>query len=194
MSSCVIPTTRSPGYLFLSYTHTSAGLNHTVAVHFLDGVDPADIINHRITAGNWADLVQQCLTNQFQITGWGVKLPGGLHFYDEAFTTIRTGNRTPRTGMQDARSSTVTITGKGIPGTIGECAGPTRHFLHTGAGYTFPPGAKYALASETVEMEDVASFLFSHSDIWADYYGQKAGAHTLYPVQYNAGTQRKVGT
>jgi len=194
MSTCVPPITRSPGFLYLEYVHTSQGLQHTVAIRFTHDADITDITEARLTATDWAINLYPCMTAQFSIQGWGIRNADGDHYYSEAFVTPYPGTHGGITGMQDAVSSTVSITGQGLPPSPGVCYGRTKHTFHTGAAFTFSPKRKFTNTVENAPLDDLGAWLFAQSHVWADYYGQEASVHVQYPVQYHAGYQRKWGT
>lgn len=194
MSTCTIPTTYSPGHLFLDYSHTTQAQEHRTSVRYQYGTDLADIPARRLEAEDVAVLLQACQTVAFDITGWGIRDASGGVVYAEPFHSPYTGSHPVASGMADARSSTVTITGKGIPFNPGDCSGPTRMVFHVGSAILFSPGKKYMPNGEDSDFDNLAGFFLGHAWLWSDYYGQAAGVNSRYPVQYNARVQKKVGT
>lgn len=194
MSTCTMGSNRSPGHLFLDYIHTTQALPHKCSVRIIFGVDITDIINLRIDANDWALKVAGCMTTALRIDGWGVRASDGSFTYAEPFATSYLGLHGVTSGMQDARSSTLTFTGRGFPAIPGNCTGPARLVIHTGAAYLFTPGLKSIANGVDTGLDALAAFLLTHEDIWADYYGQPAGVNGKYPVQYNATVQKRFGT
>ena len=194
MPTCIQPSQLSPGHLFLDYLHITQAVAHKCSVRFLAHVDIYDIPGRTIDANNLAALVANCLPIQVRIHGWGIRDNNGATLYSAPFASSYLGSHPVAAGMQDAVSSTVTFTGKGIPGTVGLCSGPTRLVLHTANAFLFTPKSKSIPSGTDADLDALATFLLSHSDLWADYFGQGAGVNGKYTVQYNAHDQRKNGT
>lgn len=194
MASCTIGPNLSPGHMWLDYVHVSQSVPHKCSVRVVFGTDITDIINLRTDANDWADKVADCLTSNFHIVGWGIRDNGNSYTYSEPFGSPYPGTHSAAAGMPDAVSSTVTFNGRGIPASPGLCTGPARLLLHTGNTYLFSPRLKSIPATTDPFLDALATFLLSHEDLWADYYGQIAGVNGKYTVQYNATVQKKLGT
>lgn len=191
--SCLPSNNRSPGYIYVEYEHTSQSLAHRVRIRLHYGVDPADTLAAATAANQWANLLQDCVTNDFRFVAWGTLDAQKNPVASGAFAAPYVGTHVAAAGAQDYRSATVTITGRGQSLNVGECTGEARMVLFTGRTYLFLPGQKNIPAGVDTALDALRDFLDNHGYLWSDFYGHFAGARGRYPVQKNAAIQRRHG-
>lgn len=184
------PGTRSPGFLTLVYT--TAGRQHEASVRFINGVDLNDVSTIRTNATDLANQVKTVLPVGSTISAWRIKSPTGVRLYEEAFSPVIAGLHAA--GGTASVSSTLTITGKGVPVTLEKASGQTRFVLYTGNAYVPPAGARYIASSTDASLLNLVALLHSNLRYYADYYGQHAEPRSTVQVQYNAYTQKRYGT
>lgn len=193
--SCTQPATRSPGYLALIYQHTSQLLPHRMRVRLQLGADPYNSGQMSTAADSWSDAASGILNPGFNITGWASYNADGDSVLTGSFGASIPGAHSSPVGTQDYKSATITFTGRGIPGSTGECSGEARNVVFCGATYLFVPGErKFVIATDAALVLYVNFLVANGVKLWGDYYGNRAGARGLATVQYNAATQKRSGT
>lgn len=184
------PGTRSPGFLTLVYSH--AGDNHEASVRFINGVDLNDVTAIRTDASNLAAAVKVVLPPTCVINAWRIKDPNHVRLYEEAFSPTIAG--THATSGNDWRSSTCTITGKGVSTGVTVASGQCRLELFTGHAHQPIAGEKFFLASSDASWNTLVTLLHTNLRYWADYFGQHAEPRQAITVQFNAAVQRRKGS
>ena len=184
------PGTRSPGKLGLLYG--TFGHNHVCAIHFVTGTDINGVSAIRTEAAAFAAALKQVLSPDTVITGWRIILPGGSTGYEEAFGTPINGTHSASgTGYA---SYTLTLSGLGVPTSVGGSKGKTRVVWFP--WNAFPPGSlvKQLAVSGDAGLTALKNYLHASTMCFADFYGQHAEPHAWATVQFNARIQRTVGT
>ena len=184
------PGTRSPGKLALVYT--TAGRQHEASVRFLTGVDINDITTIRTNATTLAGLVKAVLPVASQITAWRIKDPNGLRLYEEAFSPVIAGTHSASGNAWV--STTITITGKGVPIDLAHAAGQCRFPIYTSNAYAFGAGTRFINSNFDASLQALVDHMHSNLRYFADFFGQHAEPRSTVTVQFNAYTQRKYGT
>lgn len=189
---CQAPNTRYPGTLFWAYTQ--AGNVHTASMHLIVGTVLTDIVNLRIEAERIAQSWAAAVYSGVIITGWGIRLQDGTVYYQENFVQPAVGSHVAVTGLADAYSKTITMTGQGVPSQPGRCRGQFRFEFFVGRTYQFGPGQKHMTAADDNALSAL-QMAFDHSTYGpADFYGQQGEMRAVYPIQYNGHTQKHLGT
>jgi len=183
------PGTRSPGRLVLLYN--TFAHNHQAGAHFVTGTDLTAISAIRTEANAFAAAFKQVLSPDTNITGWRIVMPDGTTGYEELFSPAIPGTHSASgTGYV---SYSVTLSGLGVPTTVGGARGKTRVVAFT--WNAFPPGGgvkQYAVSGDT-GLTALSNYLHSSLKVWADFYGQHAEPHSWATVQFNAHVQRTSG-
>lgn len=190
---CTPPPTSSPGYLYLAYNQSVIAF-HTARWAFIDGVDITDTVNLRIEANRIAAILVDALQAQFAITDWGILQSDGTHYYSEPFITPYIGTHSAAAGSDDYFSRTITFTGRGNASAPGVCTGQSRSVLFVGNTYQFVRGEKRFAVATDVDLNNYLTALNASTYLPADKYGQQVTYGASAPVQFNAHTQRAVGT
>lgn len=192
--ACTPPTTLSPGYLRLEYTHISQAVQHSTRARLTLGTDPLDPTQMFASADAWAAFLADCLPVQFRVGGYSVLRHDGSILYAASLPTPYTGTHTGASGSEDYASRTVTMTGRGRPATGAACSGEELTRFFVGNAFFFQPRQKIINRGFDSALDTLAGFLETNLYIWADNYGSKAGVRPAFPVQLNAHTQKRVGT
>lgn len=191
--ACVIPGTRSTGFLFLDYQHTTQALPHRTHVRLNSVADPLDPITMFNEADDWAATVQPAVNGNISITGWGTQSPTGTLLLQSAFLTAIVGTHSTPSGSEDYKARTVTIVGRGTPGAPTFCKGQAMSRMFVGSTYNFVPGQKRIVRGVDTDLDNLADFLEANSVIFFDFYGQKAHPQPYFPTQFHAYIQRRYG-
>lgn len=192
MATCTPPTTHSPGFLFVRYTHNLL-VTHTARWAFIVGVDITDTVNLRIEANRLAAAMADALTNHFEVTDWGILDQFGDHYYEEPFASAYTGTKGAAAGAEDYYSKTITLTGRGNATSPGVCSGQTRSVLFVGNTYQFAPFEKRFISTSDVDYNGYRLAINASTYLPADEYGQQVDFRVSAPVQFNAHTQKRNG-
>lgn len=193
--SCTVPLTLSPGFLFLDYVHSTAGLSHRTHARMRLGEDPLDDAFWSLEATYWANLMSAVVSSKIRIDGWGAQDLTGRVLYQFAFGSAFLGSHAVAAGALDYRSRTLTVTGRGKPASPGVCSGEARTVIFVADSYEYTAGTKKLVAGTDPAVDAlVAGLQDAGHPFWCDYYGQKAGARPDAPIQFNARVQRKYGT
>lgn len=190
---CIPPTTRSPGFLYLSYNQSNNAF-HTARWAFILGVDITDTVNLRVEANRIAAIMADALQAQFAVTDWGILQADGSHFYSEPFAAPYVGTKGVAPGADDYYSRTITFTGRGNATLPGVCTGQSRSVLFVGNTYQFVRGEKRFNVGSDVDLMNYLNALNTSTYLPADVYGQQVTYSASAPVQFNAHTQRTMGS
>lgn len=191
--ACIIPVTRSAGFLFMDYNHVSQGLPHRTHVRLSQVADPLDPITMFAEANAWSGYLAAILSNKFNVVGWGTQDIDGAGLLQGTFGVAIPGSHSIASGAEDYRARTVTFVGRGVPASVGLCKGPALSRVFVGDGFNFAPGQRFISAGVDSALDDLALWFASTSVAWFDYYGQKAGVRTTYPSQFHAYIQKRYG-
>lgn len=191
-SFCIVPTTVSPGFLYLQYTHLGL-VTHRARYAFINGVDVTDVPNLHIEAERIAAAMKPALPDSFIITDWGILNHDGSPYYASPLTAPLTGSHATALGAEDFYSRTITFTGHGLPPIATGCVGRTRAVLFVGKGYQFQVGMKRYNVLADAGLHGYLTALNVSTYLPADAYGQQVTFGASAPVQFNAHTQRKDG-
>lgn len=192
--ACTQPSTRSLGYVFLDYTTQGGLTRRRMRLRLTYPVDPSDLATIGAEAALWAADVGPCLPNNCLIENWGTMNPDGTIYHVESLSPQVLGTHATPTGNEDWRSTTVTITGRGQPVSAGQCAGPVRTVLYVSKAFVFHAGQKNIVGGVDTALDTLRDFLTGNSVLGADYYGNVGNYRSVYPIQFNAHAQRKLGT
>jgi hypothetical protein len=183
------PTTTSPGKLVLVYGTST--IQHTIGVRYLSGVTMPTASEALTDATALANALKPVLLSTYSITGWRITDPMGAVIQEGVFATAIAGTHATAGGTSN--SFTISVTGKGSNGSSGLRVGQTRAVIYPGMTYGVGTGAKTIPAAGDVPLTGFRDHLIASTRYWADFYGQKATARALLPVQHNAHAQRKLG-
>lgn len=165
---------------------------HEASVRLVHGVDLDDIAALRTDAIEIAEAMQPLLTAAFTIVGWRVKDATHVRVYEEFFTTGYVGVHTST--LQEWKSFSLTLTGRGVSPTVTEARGQTRFPLYTGASYPPVAGEKWIDGTADVHWAGLVSTFNLSTRYFADMFGQKAVPRALVMAQFNAHVQRVHGS
>lgn len=191
---CSQPTTRSLGYVFLDYTTQAGAIARRMRLRLTYPIDPSDLTTIGAEAALWAAAVGSCMPNDVLLENWGTLNQDGTLFHVESLSPQVIGTHTAPVGALNWHSSTVTLTGHGTPLVGGQCAGPVRHVLYTGKAFQFVAGQKVIVAGVDSALDNLRDFITGNSVLGADFYGNAGNYRGVYPIQYNAHAQRKLGS
>lgn len=193
--ACTPPATRSPGRLVLKYSAQSGQVRHTIGWHLITGVDLTNIGLLQAEAQRLAGLLAPCCTAAVQIDDWAIQLPDGSTYYTAPLPSAHPGTHATATGMQNWASMTVAFEGVGNPTAPGVCNGKVISRLHCYGAVDFRPFDKFFVAAtDAAYTAFITTGLNASTYLPADYYGQQADILLLCPIQWNAHTQRTVGS
>lgn len=191
--SCVPPVTRSAGFLFIDYIHTTRNLPHRSHMRLNATADPLDPVAMFTEANTISGHFSNVLSSNLTIVGWGTQNIDGVGLLQVAFSSPIPGTHPAAGGAEDYQARTVTFTGRGIPGAPTACKGPTVLRLFVAETYNFTPGQKFISAGVDAGLDGMALELSTNSVIWFDFYGQKATVRTTYPTHFHAYIQDRFG-
>lgn len=191
--ACIQPSTRSLGYVFLDYTTNAGTVPRRTRLRLTYPLTPSDLTTIRAEAQLWATYIGACSPNTTLFANWGTMNPDGSIYHVESLSPQIIGTHSSPTGAQAWRSATVTITGKGEPVSGGQCSGAVRSVLFTGNAFLFTPQQKFIIAGVDTSLDALRDFLTGNSVLGADYYGNVGNWKGIYPIQFNAHAQRKLG-
>jgi hypothetical protein len=193
--ACSPPPTGSPGRLVLHYAAQSGQVRHTIGWHFITGVDLTDIVHLQAEADRLAGLLAACCTAAVTFVDWSIQLPNGSTFYAAPLPSAHVGTHATATGMQNWASMTVAFEGTGNPSAPGICTGKSVSRVHCYGAVNFRPFDKFfTAAADAAYAAFITSGLNASTYLPADAYGQQADILLLCPIQWNAHTQRTVGS
>lgn len=192
--ACIQPTTRSLGYVFLDYTTNAGTIERRMRLRLTYPISPSDLSTIRTEAQLWASAVGACSPNSTLYSNWGTMNPDGSVFHVEALAPAVIGTHSSPTGAQAWRSATVSLTGRGEPVAGGQCAGAVRTVLYTGNAFLFVPQQKVIIAGVDTALDTLRDFLTGNSVLGADFYGNVGNWKGVYPIQFNASAQRRLGS
>lgn len=192
--ACTPPSTRSIGYVFLDYRTNGFAIPHRTRLRLTHPHDPNDIATIRPAADQWGDLLAAILPPSSVVNGWGTMRGDGAVFFLEAFSPAKIGTHSVATGAAALRSRTLTLTGKGFPLSGLECAGQTRTVMYVTDAFEWAAGTTGIGTGTDADVEALRDFLTGNSILGGDFYGNVGNWRSTAPVQYNAYTQRRLGT
>lgn len=186
------PGSRSLGYLTLPYVVN--GLTHKTSIRLAAAPGLITPTIGRSWASAFADRVAGVLPNSTFLASYEYRdLYGNLVFSD-ALDTTYPGRHSLVGGQPLYRSYTLTISGRGIPSGLDYAVGKTRIVLYVGSAFQVIAGSTKINAVGDTGLTGLYSFCLSNSDMFADFYGQKATPQPWYTTQFNAHVQQKYGT
>lgn len=191
--ACSPPVTRSAGFIFLDYIHTSQGLPHRTHVRLNSVTDPLDPIIMFTEADTWSAILQDVLPANVSIVGWGTQNIDGVGLLQVAFSSAKVGQHSTAAGAEDYKARTVTLTGRGIPGTPTACKGPTVSRIFVADAFNFQPGQRFVSFGVDAALDALRDFYETNSVLWFDFYGQKGIVRTTYPTHFHAYIQDRFG-
>jgi len=186
------PGTRSPGHVFVQYTHQ--GKQRTFSMRLQAGVDPSMITAIKTDLEPIAAFFAACMPLSSLIYGFGLKGNDGSVRYRGFFDTAKPGLRGVSGGQLDWLSTTITLQGRGGAIAFGDASGVALTRFHIGGIVPMLPGSKYvSLALTGTYFTDLQTALNLDTKFFADFYGQKADVSDRAPIQFNAHTQAEDG-
>lgn len=156
-------------------------------------IDPSDLTTIRAEAQLWAGFVGACVPNNTLLANWGTLNADGSLFHIEQLAPQVIGSHSVPLNAVAWRSNTVTFTGRGTPLVGGQCSGPVRSVLFVSSAFLFVPNEKVIAAGTDTALDNLRDFLTGNSVLGADKYGNAGNYRSLYPVQFNAHAQRRLG-
>lgn len=193
MSNCIVPTTVSPGFLYIKYTHLGQ-VEHSARWALVNTADVTNVPGLRTEAEEIGQAMKGALADSFAMHTWGILNRDGSPYYEEPFTAPIVGVHSSATGAEDYFSKTITFTGHGLPPIATGCVGKTRSVLFVGKTYFFNIGQKRFPVLTDVGLHAYLTRLNSSVYLPADDYGQQVAFGASAPIQFNAHTQRKEGS
>jgi len=186
------PETRSPGHLFLRYTHV--GKPRSLSMRLTNTVDLVDISALAVEANSLAGYFAACMPTTVSFTSWGLKDNDGLETYEASLSDPPSGALSVLVGLDDYYSTTLSLVGRGGATSIGYASGRALTRFHVGGTIQPTQGMKNVNTAVEMYYAGLQLALNDSTRFFADFYGQKADVVSLMPFQFNAAIQRKDGT
>jgi len=181
---------QSPGYLALGYGNNF--LRHKTRVRLTVAADPNDVATMTTEADLWAQGLAWALNALVVIDTFYVYDQDARLLYQTLLPTPRAGHITTFQLQSNSFSWTLTGHGHGLLGNPSPGEARQRGFPYSWYEVPLRGTKNYGLNSNPPLLQ-AAQPLAVSSNIWADFYGNKAGIRGNAPIQMNAAAQNKEG-